>query len=229
MKKLLTAFILCSVIIVGCKNGCGKKQSTQPGDDDSTALNWGELPDSLRLKEQAEAERLQKLSKDSVLTSLTKTVLTIFKNAEYTKLDSLIHPDEGIRFSPYATISDDDKQFSKEAFHKLVTTDKNKKINWGTYDGSGDPIYLTPVEYFSKFVYDGNFVNPEKYDINNFVKTGNALNNLKSMYRDCDFTESYISGSKKYGGMDWKSVRLVFKQKDGKYYLVGIVHDQWTI
>jgi hypothetical protein len=29
--------------------------------------------------------------------------------------------------------------------------------------------------------------------------------------------------------MDWQSLRLVFEETAGNWYLVGIVHDQWTI
>jgi len=29
--------------------------------------------------------------------------------------------------------------------------------------------------------------------------------------------------------MDWRSLKLVFKEKDGNWYLVGVVHDEWTI
>jgi hypothetical protein len=29
--------------------------------------------------------------------------------------------------------------------------------------------------------------------------------------------------------MDWESLRLVFVQEDGAWWLVGIVHDEWTI
>jgi hypothetical protein len=32
-----------------------------------------------------------------------------------------------------------------------------------------------------------------------------------------------------YGGMDWVSLRLVFIEEEGSWFLVGIVHDQWTI
>ena len=32
-----------------------------------------------------------------------------------------------------------------------------------------------------------------------------------------------------YGGMDWRSLRLFLEQKDGTWYVVGIVHGQWTI
>lgn len=227
MKKFFVLLVLGGILITGCKNGCGKKGGDQPGED-STTYNKGERADTLTANSQADSARIR-LSKDSVLTSLTKEVLTIFKDKQYTKLDSLIHPEEGVRFSPYATISADDKKFSREEFNTLVTSNKNKKITWGSFDGSGDPISLTAAEYFKKFVYDANFVAPEKFDINNFIETGNSVNNLKSKYEGSDFTESHFSGSKKNGGIDWKSVRLVFKEVGGKYYLVGVVHDQWTI
>ncbi len=29
--------------------------------------------------------------------------------------------------------------------------------------------------------------------------------------------------------MDWCSLRLVFEKWGAQYYLVGVVHDQWTI
>ena len=32
-----------------------------------------------------------------------------------------------------------------------------------------------------------------------------------------------------FDGMDWKSLRLVFQEKDNIWYLVGIIHDGWTI
>jgi hypothetical protein len=81
-----------------------------------------------------------------------------------------------------------------------------------------------------KFVYDVDFIKPEKRSVNKFISGGNSLNNLDSVYKDCDFTESHFSGfEKKYGGMDWRTLRLVFKERNGKYFLVGVVHDQWTI
>ena len=229
MKKFFALLLLSSVLIVGCKNGCNKN-GTGSTDEDPGDMNIGEFVDTIKNVENHHLDSVKaRQSKDSVLTATTRQVLTIFKNKQYTKLDSLIHPQEGIRFSPYATVSPEDKKFSREAFRKSVTTNKNIMVNWGNYDGSGDPIELTPAEYFERFVYDANFINPDKYEVNNFIQTGNSSNNLKKMYDDSEFTESHSAGSRKNGGLDWKSVRLVFKEINGKYYLVGLVHDQWTI
>ncbi|MFC7680891.1 hypothetical protein [Paenibacillus sp. GCM10028914] len=32
-----------------------------------------------------------------------------------------------------------------------------------------------------------------------------------------------------YAGMDWKSLRLVFRLEEGSWRLSGIIHDEWTI
>ncbi|MFV0606534.1 MAG: hypothetical protein ACK5NK_11905 [Niabella sp.] len=223
MKKFFA--ILCVVIIVSGCNFFGKKEPT--ADEDSLKVDLTEIHDSL--KNTADTINLSPISKDSVLMGLTKDIFTVFKSQQYSKLDTFIHPTEGIRFSPYATVGASDRKYSKEGFRTLVTSSKNKRYNWGSYDGSGEPIILTPKEYFRKFVYDANFVNPEKAGVNKVFQEGNSVNNLKTYYRDIDFTDSYFSGGQKSGGMDWKSVRLIFKEIDGKYYLVGVVHDQWTI
>ncbi len=44
------------------------------------------------------------------------------------------------------------------------------------------------------------------------------------------FIEYHFSGfEEEYGGMDWVSLRLVFVQEGGQWYLVGLVNDRWTI
>ena len=106
---------------------------------------------------------------------------------------------------------------------------KQAKILWGTNDPTDDPINLTIDKYIDEFVYDVDFLHPEKQKINEFIGGGNTQNNLLTVYEGYDFTESYFSGfDKKLDGMDWRSLRLVFKQKDGKYFLIGIVHDSWS-
>lgn len=59
---------------------------------------------------------------------------------------------------------------------------------------------------------------------------GNSLDNVKEIYPDADYTEFYFSGfDPKYDGMDWQKLRLIFKTKAGRTFLIAIIHDQWTI
>ncbi|MEX2591982.1 MAG: hypothetical protein WD426_04350 [Anditalea sp.] len=111
-----------------------------------------------------------------------------------------------------------------------MSEELNKQVKWGNYDGTGKDILLTPGEYFNKFVYDVDFLNAEQTLVNEMIGEGNSLNNLETVYKGADFTESYFSGfNGKYEGMDWRSLRLVFRRDQGKMFLIAIVHDQWTI
>jgi hypothetical protein len=169
------------------------------------------------------------INKDSLILELSDQILTSIKNKDFKKLSEFIHPLFGVRFSPYAFI-DTLSNVKLTAVTLIEQIQKQNHLTWGFYDGSGDSICLTVKEYFNKFVYNADFINAEKKSLNKIIGIGNTINNIDSIYVDCDFSESYFSGfDKKFEGMDWCSLRLVFKKHKDKYYLVGIVHDQWTI
>ena len=169
--------------------------------------------------------------KVSVLTSLNRTIMSVLKNKNYDSLSFFIHPVEGLRFSPYGYV-DTLNDVVLTGLKLIAEMGKKKQdiIRWGEFDGTGDLIKMTLNEYMQRFVYDVDFLNPEKMSINEFLGVGNSQNNILSVYPGCDFTDSHFSGfDEKYDGMDWRSLRLIFKKIDNKYYLTGIVHDEWTI
>lgn len=211
MRNLILIFIL-AFFVVSCKNNKAKKQQDSPiivNNSDSTSV---------------------KLQRDSQLLSLTNKVLTAIKTKNYDSLLEYIHPDAGLRLSPYAFVDTaSDIMFTAAAFKKETAAIKQRKITWGEFDGTGDPIVMTIDTYFNEFVYDVDFLAPEKRKVNELIGSGNTQSNLAEIYKEHDFTESYFSGfDNKLEGMDWRSLRLIFKQKNGKYYLTGIIHDEWT-
>lgn len=166
---------------------------------------------------------------DSSLLSLTQEVLSTIKEKDYDAFAEYFHPELGVRFSPYGYIdSASDLVFTKEEF--LKQAGKNKKIKWGEFDGSGDPITMTLKQYFKRFVYDVDFLNAEKTNLNQMFGRGSTVENIESFYDGLPYTESYFSGfEEKYSGMDWRSLKLVYKKHGDKYYLVGVIHSEWTI
>jgi len=169
------------------------------------------------------------LNKDSLLFELTNKIMTSIKVKDFEKFSEFLHPILGVRFSPYSFI-DTSANVKLTAGNFIEQINNQSELVWGSFDGSGEIIQLTIEEYFNRFVYNADFINAEKKSINNIIGKGNTINNLETIYNGCDYTESYFSGfDKKYEGMDWCSLRLVFKKYNDKYYLVGIVHDQWTI
>ncbi len=184
--------------------------------------------------EKAEADSLvvdaPAVNEDSVINELSRDVLALLKEKDYTGLAPFVHPEAGVRFSPYGFIDTlHDRVFTREQLVQLAGSKDSARIHWGSYDGSGDSIYLTLPAYINKFVYDADFLRPGKVALDSVIGLGNSLNNLSAVYPNARFTESHFSGfDKKYSGMDWRSLRLVFQKKGNHFYLVGIVHDQWT-
>jgi hypothetical protein len=165
--------------------------------------------------------------KESVLRHTNDEILQSLKNKDYKTFASWIHPEKGIRFSMYAFVDlKEDKHFSKADFEKYQPT--KTLFTWGAEDGSGDPYKATINDYLGKWVFSRDFT-ASKYTLNTFTGGGNSMNNLKEIYPKADFTENYLKGTEKYGGMDWKTVRFVFEEYQDQYYLVAVVNDQWTI
>ena len=156
-------------------------------------------------------------------------VVLLLKNKDFSGLSEKVHPEKGVRFSSYAFVDiAKDKVFSAEDVSVLA--DDTQTYNWGNYDGSGEPIQLDFNGYYEKFVYDQDFANAEKISENEIIGSGTTTNNIKEAYPDGSFTEYHFTGfDPQYEGMDWVSLRLVFEKIDQQWYLVGIVHDQWTI
>lgn len=228
MKRIFIVVIAISSFVIACSDNSGNTSDTSTVDT-STAGN--DNADSLQ-QAKAVNDSLQFVRrKDSILMKMTQNVLTAIKNKNYSAFANYIHPVEGIRFSPYAFIDTIKHiKFSKSAFNAQVNKADSEMKVWGLFDGTGDPIKMTLNNYMNRFVYDADFIKPEKSSVNKFISGGNSLNNLSDVYKNCDFTESHFSGfDPKYSGMDWKTLRLVFKERNRRFYLVGIVHDEWTI
>lgn len=213
MKNLVVLMML-SVALCSLE-GC--KKNTVPvevfGDTLISAKTDRELP-------------APKLTQDEVLIERNREIIQKLKAGDYISLADDIHPEKGIRFSMFAYISDTDKLFSVEDFQKYVQTPI--KFTWGKTDGEGKDVILSLADYLKTWVFKRDF-SIANVTVNEFQGHGNSLNNLPEKYPAAMFTENYISGTKQYSGMDWNALRLVFAEFNGKFYLIAIVNDQWTI
>lgn len=186
------------------------------------------LTEELELEQEEEITQMP-LSSSGQLITAGLEVITLIKNEDYAALSNWVHPSMGVRFSPYFYID--------TGVHLVMTPNDIANIasdtsvyNWGTFDGSGDPIDLNFSDYYDRFIYDQDFANPELIGNNTAVQVGNMLDNHNDVYPNGDFVEFHFSGfDPQYQGMDWRSLRLVFVEDNGQWYLVGIVHGEWTI
>ena len=147
---------------------------------------------------------------------------------DYASIINDIHPTRGVRFSMYAYVHlDKDKVFSREQFAQYLNQSK-VRFTWGELDGAGETL-IVPLP-----VYLDTWIDAEKFDTaritaNTFESRGNMINNVNEAYPNSDVVDFYYRGSDEYDGMDWRGMRLVFEEYQGKRYLVGIINDRWTV
>jgi hypothetical protein len=164
----------------------------------------------------------------AIITVRADEVIQTLKAKDMDKLAGYVDPNKGVRFSPYASVQEGDRIYQAGSL-KTALTDTHK-ILWGAYDGSGLPIELTFKDYYNKFVYDKDFAVALQVGYNQTLGKGNSIDNSLKFYPGSIVVEYYFPGfDPQYSGMDWESLRLVFQQQNGIWYLVGIVHSQWTI
>ncbi len=168
-----------------------------------------------------------KITKDQSLKKINEDIIQALKDKNFKKFAEFIHPEKGVRFSMYAFVNPkEDKKFSKADFIRYQPA--KTLFTWGTMDGSGDLYRATLRDYLADWVYSKDFATAQ-VSLNAFQGKGNSLNNVKEIYPNADFTENFMKGSEANSGMDWKCLRLIFEEFQGKYYLIGVVNDQWTI
>lgn len=211
MRKICAAFLLLFIM------SCDKKQDKNP-----TVST-----DNLKRSNERSDTKQNALSTEVALKKTNDEVLQALKVGYYDVFANYIHPQKGVRFSMYAFINkNEDKHFTKADFEKYQSA--KTIFTWGSRDGSGEIYKATLNNYLKVWVFKKDFTKSE-YSFNTFRGGGNSLNNLKEMYPNSYFTENYIPGSEKNGGMDWNALRFVFEEFEGKFYIVAVINDEWTI
>lgn len=164
------------------------------------------------------------------ITIAARTLETVqaLRDKNWEKVAGLVHPERGVRFSPYAYVQlDKDRQFPADRMKNLPS--EKALIEWGTHAGSGEPIMGTFMDYYGKFIYDVDFAAAPQVLYNQPRSRGNTINNIRQAYPDAIVVEYHYPGfDPKHGGLDWRSLYLTFESKGKAWYLTGVIHDSWT-
>jgi len=241
MKKkfFLAIFISAVVMISGCTNTSQEalveelNAELQLKDNEIAGLQSQvqELQNQLEQAQQPEPEPLPSTGPTQGASLLTTAfeVVELLKTMVMAGVSDYVHPSLGVRFTPYDYVdSQADLVFTAAQVAGLAQD--NTVYLWGSFDGSGNPINQIYSDYHQSFVYDEDFLNPHIIGINTKIGMGNSLNNVDTAYPNGEFIEFHFTGfDPQYSGMDWRSLKLVFEDVSGSWYLVGIIHGQWTI
>jgi hypothetical protein len=205
--------LLTSVFIYSCQSNTDTPVSTDiSASKDSTTF----------IPYQPEKEK-------AAVLAINRQVLEVLKSKDYSQLSSFVHPVKGVRFSIAGYVDTaNDQGFSPERLNNYTTSKKMQKLVWGI-NMEGDSIRQTLPEYLAKKVYGKDFYNADSVGYNIIYHTGSDPKMMETVYGHAPFVSNFFGGDeKKYGGIDWLALRLIFEKYDEQYYLVGVINDEWT-
>lgn len=193
---------------------------TDPPEPVSTpAAAQGPTPTTQQVGQVSPAEAEQ------IIAPTAKQAIEALKNRDMVQLASMAHPEKGVLFSPYGFMGEDKVILKAEQLSGALTDPTVR--HWGSFDGTGDPIDLTFAAYFERFVYSHDFAAAPQISYNQPIK---EIYHAEEFEPSSIMVEYHFPGfDPKYEGLDWQSLRLVFEQQGQTWYLVGILHSQWTI
>jgi len=238
MKPKLIIVMLLLLVASASFYGCASNDTPAAGELEVELAEKEALISQLTAEKEGLESKVAELqgqidaaasTQSSSLLGSALTVVELLQAQDMGALSAHVHPLKGVRFSPYGYINlQNDLVFSAQDITTLLTG--TQVYNWGAFDGTGDPIDYTFSEYYDRFIYDKDFADPHMIGNNIVIGAGNTLINIDQAYPDGSFVEFHFTGfDSQYLGMDWKSLRLIFEDVNGSWFLVGIVHDEWTI
>jgi hypothetical protein len=169
-----------------------------------------------------------------------QAALLAFKTHNGAALAKLAHPEQGVRFTPYPWDDVPNNVVLKPKEVAGMYASKKKYV-WGVYDGSGDPISLTPADYAKKFIWTADFTRVKDTssltleDMLNgqysYLSNGPQGEDLRARYPKAVVFIYHFPGvtAPEGGGMDWSSLFLIYVPVGSDWFLVGVVHNEWLI
>lgn len=153
-------------------------------------------------------------------------ILLAIKNQDFPKLGSYIHPRKGVLFSPYGFIGESPYLVFHKTYLSLIppAPTSPQKFVWGTYDGDDNDIYLTVKDYFKQHIFSHDFTSIHP-TFTQAKPLKNSNNNIFEIFPDSIVVEYFYPGSHQEEEMDSRTLRLVFEQENGVWFLVAIIND----
>jgi hypothetical protein len=174
------------------------------------------------------ARQLSAADAEAAVGVAVRDTLAAFKKRDGPALAALAHPSRGVRFSPYAYLQATNITLPAA---QLATafTDPTKRT-WGITDGKGDPIILTFADYTGSYIYARDFASSSQIAFNKVIGLGNTIDNTGDVYPNAILFEAYDPGpDPRLKDVQWQCVRLLFERSGDRWFLVSVVHGEWTI
>ena len=132
-----------------------------------------------------------------------------------------IHTQFGIRLSYHTIFDIGDKLFYPQNIRDIDKT-RNKKLFWGYTDGKGDEVRMSIYDFLATLPHDIETIKEIKTlpDLKGYkCPAGAVCKGYELLWYDKPIEEDH----------SWEGLVVIVQQYQGKWYVVGLLRDRWTI
>jgi hypothetical protein len=150
---------------------------------------------------------------------LAKRVARLITNKDIKTLKRLIHPTKGVLLTNNVTFAEVNKHFDRVSFERFYNS--KRKLYWGETYGKGDKVYLSLKNYLQRLTRAKKITKLLKHESESFY-----FPNAKNTFT---YEIKWINENSKTKEYDWLGLVVVMQKYRGKYYIVGLLRNRWTI
>lgn len=141
-------------------------------------------------------------------------------------LEAHVHPEKGLLFSPYLSISESTVHFEPNEIATLLE-DETTYV-WG-YGEANTEILLTPGDFITEHLQAERYFDSDELFVDQENPEVEFPEYLPTVFPDAKIVEFYHAGTDQFSGLNWRSLNLVFEQDAaGEWKLVAIVNNLFT-
>jgi hypothetical protein len=89
---------------------------------------------------------------------------------------------------------------------------------------------MTFAGFHSSYIYARDFAASWQTAYNRAIGRGNSIDNTADVHPDAILFEAFDPDpDPRLADVQWQCLRLLFERDQGRWYLVAVVHGEWTI
>jgi len=132
-----------------------------------------------------------------------------------------IHPKRGVTMTYFTHFDNRSKTFNRNQI-KNIKQNRHIKIYWGKTETRGDKVYISLYNFMHQ-------LRKEPFKPYTKIKKLNNLKGFTCKGVKCIGYEALWIGNLKKDSSNWHGVVIILEKYQGKWYIVGLLRDRWTI
>lgn len=171
------------------------------------------------------------LDKETELLALTEEIFSLLKESNYEKVAEKVDSEHGVTFAFYADFGNPEGYGGEyvNLTKQEISKSNDTKYLWGA-DESDKEFEMSLDEYVQQFLLRSWGRREVDYSIITFNEPAEnfagVFNTIHDYYPDAKYVEYYSPGETEHL---FQSLRFIYQERDGEWYLIGIARDVATL